>query len=184
MRARLYHFCLTPRNSEAIKLKKRGTRPERKVSLRRELMRQYIDEFQRPVAAGIVSQEAPGIPGGVSGIRQRDWWETLRLLLLFRIAIPLIMPLFIILGKLTDKAIQKMREAKERDLKAAQIIQAAGGRLISQYYTFGRYDFVATVELPSAEVLAKVIIDIAKLGTASTETMTALLPEEIYKMAK
>ncbi len=94
------------------------------------------------------------------------------------------MPLFIILGKLTDRAIQKMREAKVRDEKAAQIIQAAGGRLISQYYTFGRYDFVATVELPSAEVLAKVIIDIANLGTASTETMTALLPEEIYKMAK
>ncbi len=94
------------------------------------------------------------------------------------------MPLFIILGKLTDRAIQKMREAKQRDEKAAQIIHEAGGRLISQYYTFGRYDFVATVELPSAEVLARVIIDIAKLGTASTETMTALLPEEIYKMAK
>ena len=93
------------------------------------------------------------------------------------------MPLFIILGKLTDKAIEKMKEAKQRDEKAEQVIQSAGGKLISHYYTFGRYDFVATVELPSAEILASVILDITRWGTVGTETMTALLPEEIYKMA-
>lgn len=94
------------------------------------------------------------------------------------------MPQFIILGKLTDKAIQKMREAKERDEKTAQIIHSAGGRLISQYYTFGRYDFVAIVELPSSEILARVIIEIARCGAVSTETMTALLPEQMYEIAK
>ena len=94
------------------------------------------------------------------------------------------MPLFIILGKLTDKAIEKMKEAKQRDDKAEQVIQSAGGKLISHYYTFGRYDFVATVELPSAEILAKVIVEIGKWGTVNTETMTALLPEEMYTMAK
>lgn len=93
------------------------------------------------------------------------------------------MPLFIILGKLTDLAIQKMKDAKERDEKAEQIIVAAGGKLLSHYYTFGRYDFVAIVELPSHEILARVIIDIGKWGTVSTETMTALLPEQMYRMA-
>ncbi|NYT08112.1 MAG: GYD domain-containing protein [Methanomicrobiales archaeon] len=93
------------------------------------------------------------------------------------------MPLFIILGKLTDTAIQKMREAQERDKKAEQIIASAGGKLVSHYYTFGRYDFVAIIELPSPEILAKVIIEIAKCGTVSTETMTALLPEKMYEMA-
>jgi len=94
------------------------------------------------------------------------------------------MPLFIILGKLSDTAIAKMREAKERDEKAEHIIQSAGGKLISQYYTFGRYDFVAIVELPSPEILAKVIIEIAKCGAVSTETMTALLPGQMYEMAR
>lgn len=93
------------------------------------------------------------------------------------------MSLFIILGKLTDKAIENMKRAKERDQQGEQIITAAGGRLVNLYYTFGRYDFVAIVDLPSAEILAKVIIDIGKTGTVSTETMTALLPEQIYKMA-
>jgi len=93
------------------------------------------------------------------------------------------MPLFIVLGKLTDMAIQKMREAKDRDEKAEQIIRAAGGRLIGHYYTFGRYDFVAIVEIPSAEILASVIIDIGKWGTVTTETMTAILPDQMYEMA-
>jgi uncharacterized protein with GYD domain len=93
------------------------------------------------------------------------------------------MPLYVILGKLTDKAIEKMKEAKERDEKAEQIIKSAGGKLIAHYYTFGQYDFVAIVELPSTEILARVIIEIGKWGTVSTETMTALLPEQIHKMA-
>lgn len=95
------------------------------------------------------------------------------------------MPLFIILGKLSDKAIGKMKEADQRDARAEQIIISAGGKLLGLYYTFGRYDYVSIVELPSAEVLARVTVDIAKGGTTvSTETMTALLPEQMYAMAK
>ena len=97
--------------------------------------------------------------------------------------IRLIMPLFIIMGKLSDKAIEKMREARERDAQAAKVIRDAGGTLIAHYYTIGRYDVVMTVDLPSPEVLAKVVMEIGKWGTVSTETMTALLPEQIYKMA-
>lgn len=93
------------------------------------------------------------------------------------------MPLFIVMGKLSEKALQKMREAKDRDDAAEYIIQSAGGKLISHYYTFGRYDFITIIEMPSAEVLAKAILDINKAGTISTETMTAILPEQMYEMA-
>ena len=94
------------------------------------------------------------------------------------------MPLFIITGKLSDRAIEKMKEAKQRDAQAVKVIRDAGGTLISHYYTIGRYDIVMIVELPSPEVLAKVVMEIGKYGTVSTETMTALLPEQIYKMAE
>jgi uncharacterized protein with GYD domain len=94
------------------------------------------------------------------------------------------MPLFIILGKLSDTAIANMKGAKERGEEGEHIIQSEGGKLIGYYYTFGRYDFVAIVELPSALILAKVIIDIGKKwGSIGTETMTAILPEQMYKMA-
>ena len=93
------------------------------------------------------------------------------------------MQVFVILGKLTHKAIENMKGAKERVTIGEQIIKAAGGKLISHYYTFGRYDFVLIVEMPSPEALAKFLIEFGKLGTVSTETMTALLPEQVYKVA-
>jgi uncharacterized protein with GYD domain len=39
------------------------------------------------------------------------------------------------------------------------------------------------INLPNEEILAKVLIGIGKFGTVSTETMTALLPEQMYRMA-
>ena len=94
------------------------------------------------------------------------------------------MTLYVVLGKLTQEAIKNINGIAERDLKGEQIIKAAGGKLLAHYYTFGRYDFVAIVELPSTEALAKVLIEIGKWGTITTETMTALLPEQVYMVAK
>jgi uncharacterized protein with GYD domain len=92
------------------------------------------------------------------------------------------MPLFVILGKLTPKAIEDINSVPERDAAAEQIIREAGGRLLAHYYTFGRYDFVDVVEMPSTEALAGAFLGIGRWGTISTETMTALLPEQLYKV--
>jgi uncharacterized protein with GYD domain len=93
------------------------------------------------------------------------------------------MTLFVVLGKLTQKAIENAKGFAERDAKAEQVIKAAGGKLLAHYYTLGRYDFVAMVDMPSDEALIKVLIELGKWGTISTETMTALLPEQVHKVA-
>ena len=82
------------------------------------------------------------------------------------------MPCFIILGKLSDRAIERMKDAKDRDAETKKIIEDAGGTLIAHYSTIGRYDVVAIVNLPSEEVLAKVLIGIGKCGTVSTARRT------------
>jgi uncharacterized protein with GYD domain len=94
------------------------------------------------------------------------------------------MTLDVMLGKLTSEAIKNVKEIAERDSNGEQIIKAAGGKLLAHYYTFGHYDFVAIAELPSTEALAKVLIELGKWGTITTETMVALLPEQIYNIAK
>lgn len=94
------------------------------------------------------------------------------------------MPTFVILGKLTYRAIENIKETVERDMKAGEAIKAAGGKLLALYYTFGRYDFVAIIDLPSSDALLKVILEVGKWGTVTTETMTAMLPEQLYKVAK
>ena len=94
------------------------------------------------------------------------------------------MTTFIILGKLTPKAIENVKEMAERDAKGEQVIKAADGKLLTLYYTLGRYDFVALVDLPSEEALVKVLLELGKRGTISTETLTALKPEQVYRAAQ
>jgi uncharacterized protein with GYD domain len=43
---------------------------------------------------------------------------------------------------------------------------------------------VAVVDLPSPESLVKVLIELGKWGTVSTESMLAMLPEQVHKVAK
>ena len=91
------------------------------------------------------------------------------------------MPTYILLGKLTQKAIEHFDKAAERDADGKRILESLGGRRIAHYYTFGRYDFVVVVELPSEAALAKALVEIQKWGTVTTETMTAMSPDEVYR---
>lgn len=93
------------------------------------------------------------------------------------------MPTYIILGRLTFRALKDPDEFEKRDSKCTKMIEEAGARLVSLYYTFGHYDFVAVVEAPSEETMAKILLTIGRFGTVSTHTLTALEPEKIYSIA-
>ena len=63
------------------------------------------------------------------------------------------MPRFVLLGKLTFKALEAMENAKDRDIEGEKIIKAAGGELIAHYYTIGHYDFVVIQNYPRTMLL-------------------------------
>jgi len=90
------------------------------------------------------------------------------------------MPTYVILGRLTHKAIGNAKGIAERDAEGERIIRAAGGKLLAHYYTFGRYDFVAIVDAPSEEAMVRILVEIGKWGTVSTETLTAMPPKLVY----
>ncbi len=94
------------------------------------------------------------------------------------------MTLHIILGKLTQAAIEHLDKIQERVLNVEKLIGDTGGQFIALYYTFGHYDFVMIVDMPSPEAFAKFIFELSTWGTVTTETMTALLPEQIYEVVK
>jgi uncharacterized protein with GYD domain len=48
--------------------------------------------------------------------------------------------------------------------------------------TLGRYDVVAILEAPSDEALARIILEAAKAGTVSTETLRAFPEADAYKI--
>ncbi|NLV25739.1 MAG: GYD domain-containing protein [Methanomicrobiales archaeon] len=89
---------------------------------------------------------------------------------------------FILLGRLTSLALEQAREFKERDRRAADIIKKSGGNLVSLYYTYGQYDFVAIIEAPSQDVMTMILFEIGRFSTVSSETLMAIPPDHLYKI--
>ena len=94
------------------------------------------------------------------------------------------MTIYITLGNLTRGAFEKSENLEERDRKAKQIIESLGGKLISLHYTFGRYDFVLMMDMPSKEIMVKFLAILGKYGTVRTETLETIPAEMIYKIGK
>ena len=94
------------------------------------------------------------------------------------------MTIYISLGNLNRSAFEKMDNLQERHRKAKAVIESLGGKLISLHYTFGRYDFVAMVDMPSKESMVKFISILGKNGTVQTETLETIPADMLYKVAK
>ncbi len=89
---------------------------------------------------------------------------------------------FILLGRLTGLALDQVRGFEERDKKAEEIIARAGGSLLSLHYTYGQYDFIAIIQVPSQEAMTQILLEIGRFGTVCSETLLAMKPEELYRV--
>ena len=76
-----------------------------------------------------------------------------------------------------------MKSFADRDARGEEIIRALGGKVLANYYTLGRYDFVIIVDLPSEEAMVKLLLEVGKWGTISTETLTGMSHELVYRAA-
>jgi len=94
------------------------------------------------------------------------------------------MTLYVMLGNLKSTAFEKFDTLEERDRKAKKVIESLGGKMISLFYTFGRYDFVVILDMPEKENLVKFLSIVAKFGTVRTETLETIPPDMFYKIAK
>jgi uncharacterized protein with GYD domain len=94
------------------------------------------------------------------------------------------MTIYVMLGNLKSTAFEKFESIEERDKKAKKVIESLGGKMLSLFYTFGRYDFVVIIDMPTKENLVKFLAIIAKFGTVRTETLETISPDVIYKIAQ
>jgi uncharacterized protein with GYD domain len=94
------------------------------------------------------------------------------------------MTIYVMLGNLKSSAFEKFDSIEERDKKAKKVVESLGGKMISLFYTFGRYDFVVIIDMPTKESLVKFLSIIAKFGTVRTETLETISPDVMYKIAK
>ncbi|MBI1805558.1 MAG: GYD domain-containing protein [Ignavibacteria bacterium] len=62
-----------------------------------------------------------------------------------------------------------------------KVIEGAGGKIVSAYWTLGRFDAVFTVEWPDERAAMKASTQLTDI--ASSETMVAIPREEAIKLA-
>lgn len=88
---------------------------------------------------------------------------------------------YIILGNYTEQGIKNVKDSPKRDEEARRMIEKAGGKM-QLYYTMGEHDFVAIIELPSDEEVAKFLLQVGRAGNVRTKTLKAWSESEIHKV--
>ena len=93
------------------------------------------------------------------------------------------MPTFMCFLNWTDQGAKTAKDASKRYQASKAMAEKLGGKLLSAYITTGHYDVVATLDMPSGEVMAKFVVALSASGNARTTTVRAYHPDEFSKLA-
>jgi uncharacterized protein with GYD domain len=93
-------------------------------------------------------------------------------------------PVYITLMKFTSAGMGGIPAWRDRVEEAERAIQMRGGRLVDAYVTLGRFDVVEIFEAPDDETAYQVLIEVAKHGQVTTETLRAFTREEAEQIVK
>lgn len=88
------------------------------------------------------------------------------------------MPTYVMLTNLTADGVRTLKSNPSRVGEVNMEVEALGAKVIEQYATLGRFDFVTVVEAPDSETMAKVSVELGSRGTMSSETLVAIPAEQ------
>jgi uncharacterized protein with GYD domain len=89
------------------------------------------------------------------------------------------MPTYVMLTTLTPDGVRTLKNNPNRVSEVNKEVEQIGAKVLGQYATLGRYDFVTIVEAPDNKTMAKVSVELGSRGTMSSETMAAMPSEEL-----
>ena len=89
------------------------------------------------------------------------------------------MPTYVMLTNLTSEGVRTLKSNPNRVSEVNKEVEQIGAKVIAQYATLGRYDFVTIVEAPDDKTMAKVSVELGSRGTMKSETMAAMPSEEL-----
>ena len=81
---------------------------------------------------------------------------------------------YVLLTKVTATGVKTLQSNPRRIKKVNEEIEAMGARVVAQYATLGRYDFVNIVEAKDNETISRVSVGLGARGTVQIETLTAI----------
>ena len=94
------------------------------------------------------------------------------------------MPLFVILGNFTQKRMETIKGLPESLKEGPGLIESFGVKIRQLVFTLGRYDFVAIVEAPDADAVAKAFLSWGSKGLLRTETLTGFTAEKMIELVQ
>lgn len=89
------------------------------------------------------------------------------------------MPIFISQGRYSREAIKGMiAKPEDRGPVVAKLCEAAGGRMLAYYITFGEHDFLVVSEMPGPKEAATVALAAAAGSVTDLKTTLAMTTDE------
>jgi uncharacterized protein with GYD domain len=93
--------------------------------------------------------------------------------------------IYIVLSTLTSEGRKTIKERPDRIKEVnKEIEEKLGAKVLEQYATIGRYDFVSLVEAPDNDAITRVSIELGSRGTVHIMTMPAKPIDDFLKMLK
>lgn len=79
----------------------------------------------------------------------------------------------------TEQGVRNAKDTVNRARAAAQVWQAAGGRLVGIWWTQGQYDGFFITEAPDDATQTRLLIEMGRAGNIRTTTLRAFSEEEM-----
>lgn len=92
------------------------------------------------------------------------------------------MAVYVTLIKWTDQGRKEVATLPDRIDAVTKRVEQAGGKVLGNYVTMGRFDQVAITQAPDDETVAKLALMIAGRGNATTETLRGFNADELRKL--
>lgn len=84
------------------------------------------------------------------------------------------MPTYIMLTTLTPEGVQTLRNNPDRIKEVNREVEQLGAKVIAQWATMGRCDFVNVIEAPDEATIMRVSVELSARGTGRYETLPAV----------
>ncbi len=94
------------------------------------------------------------------------------------------MPTFVLLSTLTPEGVQTVKNNPSRIREVNREVEQLGVKVINQWSTLGRYDFVSVVEARDPGAIARVSAELASRGSIKLMTLPAIPIDEFIGSLK
>jgi uncharacterized protein with GYD domain len=92
------------------------------------------------------------------------------------------MPIYITLMRYTDQGRKEIASLPDRAEAVGKRVEQAGGKVLGNYVTMGRFDQISVTEAPDDETAARLLLIIAGRDNVVTETLRGFTMEEVREL--